>query len=485
MRVLWVDDEIQGFRSHILYLQDRGIEVLTASHPEEALALLREHPVDMVLLDYRMPGLTGEELLDRIREEFPGLKVAFLTMVEDPDVMEYVTRQHIVGYLVKPIRPSQILALLKQALPSEDPHPRRIRTYTDRLAAAPPTPRGWMERAMILARWHQEHPEDDTYALERRSQNAAFAHEVRRNYPQWLQEEDLLWIHRVFARQVVPEIQAGRRVAWLVLDGFRLDQFLDLLTHLEGGYHVDVVPSLSLLPTSTLIARNALFAGLLPIEIHRRFPGALEDNQQEPALLEDHLQRLGLDVAFRYRKWTDPTGFEEVRWSAPLEVVVVSFFDWLSHIWSRHPYFRGLDFQRFVRFLMEETRLKQAIQHALKSGYTVFLSSDHGWVEASQAVVIRAGQDVRGGLRFKWGDSLRVLRGKAIEIRDLEEWGLPRHWGGRLLLAQEDGYFVYETDPSRFRQFYAGWMFHGGVSLQEMVIPVVRIRALEPEKNLA
>ncbi|MCF6191815.1 MAG: hypothetical protein L3J76_01590, partial [Candidatus Hydrothermae bacterium] len=201
-----------------------------------------------------------------------------------------------------------------------------------------------------------------------------------------------------------------------------------------------------------------------------------------PPLQREALQRLGLDVAFRYRKWTDPTAFEEVRWSAPLEVVVVSFFDWLSHIWSRHPYFRGLDFQRFVRFLMEETRLKGAIQGALQAGYTVFLSSDHGWVEASQPVVIRAGQEVKGGLRFKWGDSLRVIRGKAIEVRDLDAWGLPRHWGGRLLMAQEDGFFVYETDPSRFRQTYAGWMFHGGVSLQEMVVPMVRIRALEEDE---
>ncbi len=470
MRILWVDDEIEGFRAHIRFLQQRGIQVVAASHPAQALEVLARERVDLVLLDYRMPGMNGEQLLSELREHHPGLPVAFITMVEDPEVMSLAGEPGVVGYVVKPFRPSQLLALVEQVRPQES---RRLQRYVRELNTLGQTPEDWLERARILAEW-SETP-DELLAHERRAQNSAFARWMERHYPDLLDSHRM--IHRALPQHVFPLLREGERVALVVMDGLRLEQFSRILQFLKTPVRVDRRLLFTLLPSATPFARNALFSGMLPRDLHARYPGALEDNTREDLLLEHLLTRENLDVAFRFRKWLRPEHFEG-DWRAPLEVVVVSFFDWLGHLWQRMPFIRDVDFRKFVEFLMQETPLGPSLDQALAAGYRVILTSDHGWVEAREPVVIRAGREVSGGLRYKVGQSLKVLRGRAIEVRELEAWGLPRIHGDRLFLAVEEGYFVYETDPRRFADTYRHWLFHGGVSLEEMVVPLICLERL-------
>lgn len=470
MRILWVDDEIEGFRAHIRFLEQRGIQVLTANHPAKALDLLAREPVDLVLLDYRMPGMNGEQLFGELRSHHPNLPVAFITMVEDPEVMSLAGEPGVVGYVVKPFRPSQLMALVEQVRPQEA---RRLRKFARELASLGQEPSDWLERARILAEW-AETP-DELFHHERRSQNSAFARWIERTYPDLL--DSSLLLHRALPEHVFPLLRKGQRVVFVVMDGLRLEQFHRILRFLKTPVRMERTLLFTLLPSATPFARNALFAGMLPRDIHRRYPGALENNQEEVQLLEHHLAREGLDLAFRFRKWLRPEHFEG-DWKAPFEVVVVSFFDWLGHLWQRMPFIRDVDFRKFVEFLMQETPLGPVLDQALEQGYTVVLTSDHGWVEAREPVVIRAGREVSGGLRYKIGQSMKVLRGKALDIRDLERWGLPRSMGDRLLLAMEEGYFVYESDPRKFADTYRHWLFHGGVSLEEMVVPLIRLERL-------
>ncbi len=470
MRILWVDDEIEGLRAHIRFLENRGIEVLTASHPDRALEVLEHEVVDLVLLDYRMPGMNGEELYKILHGQYPNLPIAFLTMVEDPEVMALAGEAGVVGYVVKPFRPSQILALVERVRPQT---PRRVRHLSRELARLGQAPEDWLERASLLAQWAQT--PDEVFHHERKAQNSAFARWMERAYPDLLDSPFLL--HRALAREVFPPLREGEKVVFMVMDGLRLEQFLGILQHVEIPYRTQRRLYFSLLPSATPFSRNALFAGLLPRDLHRLYPGILEANTREDSLLEQHLEREGLaDVVFRFRKWLRPEHFD-VDWMAPFEVVVVSFFDWLSHVWQKMPFFRDVDFRRFVEFLMKETSLRKTLEEALRQGYRVVLTSDHGWVEARQPVVIRAGRETTGGLRYKWGQSLRVLRGKVLEIRDRDfpQWGLPRIWGDRLFLAIEDGFLVYESDPRKFARTYRDWLFHGGVSLEEMVVPVIHL----------
>jgi len=470
MRILWVDDEIEGFRAHIRFLEQRGVQVFPIRQPARALEILSRERVDLVLLDYRMPGMNGEQLFTELRAHHPNLPVAFVTMVEDPEVMSLAGEPGVVGYVVKPFRPSQLLALVEQVRPQES---RRLQRYVRELNALGQDPADWLERARILSEW-AETP-DELFLHERRAQNSAFARWVERHYPEVL---DSPWIiHRALPDHVFPLLRAGERVALVVIDGLRLEQFARILRFLKTPVRVERKLFFTLLPSATPFARNALFSGILPRELQSRYPGALVDNSQEDLLLEHHLMRENLDVAFRFRKWLRPEHFER-DWKAPLEVVVVSFFDWLGHLWQRMPFVRDVDFRKFVEFLMQETPLGPSLDQALAAGYRVVLTSDHGWVEAREPVEIRAGREVSGGLRYKLGQSLKVLRGKALEVRELEEWGLPRTYGDRLLLAVEEGYFVYETDPRRFAETYRHWLFHGGISLEEMVVPLIRLERL-------
>lgn len=470
MRILWVDDEIEGLKAHIQFLRRRGFEVLTVDHPERVFKVLDHQPVDLLLLDYRMPGLNGEQLFYTIREHYPNLPVAFLTMVEDPDVMALAGEPGVVGYVVKPFRPSQILALIEQVRPQGV---RRIRHFSQEILKLGQEPEDWLQRALLLAQWAQD--PDEVYRQERKAQNSAFARWIERSYPD-LVGTSWMYYH-AFVQEVLPPLHNRERVVVMVMDGLRLEQFFGLLQFLEVPYRTQRNLYFSLLPSATPFSRNAFFGGMPPVDLHRLHPGILDKNAEEATLIEHLLARYDLgDLSFRFRKWFQPDHFEG-DWKAPLEVVVVGFFDWLGHLWQKMPFFRDVDFSRFVEFLMKETALKHTLEEALQQGYRVILTSDHGWVEARQPVVIRAGREATGGLRYKWGRSLRVLRGQVLEVRDRDfpRWGLPRLWGDRLFLAVEEGYLIYESDPRRFSHAYRSWHFHGGVSLEEMVVPVIHL----------
>ena len=121
--LLWVDDEVEQLKAHLLFLEKKGYEVVTVTNGPDAIDQCRERNFDMVLLDEQMPGLSGLETLQKIKELQPALPVVMVTKSEEENIMEQAIGQKIADYLIKPVNPNQILLALKKNI-----HRREIET---------------------------------------------------------------------------------------------------------------------------------------------------------------------------------------------------------------------------------------------------------------------------------------------------------------------------------------------------------------------
>ena len=311
--------------------------------------------------------------------------------------------------------------------------------------------------------------------------NQEFARWVARAFPEALAEEEVLFPHHLLTQEVFPLLKEGRKIAIFLFDSMRLDQLYRLLRGFPQGFRFTPRLYMALLPTATLFCRNAFFGGQLPLQIERRYPGWLADNLHEKELPAKLLTENGFkNFPYRVEKINHLKALMELQTGqAPFEIIVINFLDMVQHlrreIQALRALLRGKDSVfRMGEFLLAEAGLSEHIARLLSAGYIVFLTSDHGWVEGRDPVIVEGGGELSPGLRFKFGDSVRVRGKGAVLVTQLEQWGLPP-LSTRLALAKGYGYFIYPSAPSRFRKTYAGGIYHGGISLEEMVLPFFRV----------
>ncbi len=488
MKLLWVDDEIEGFRPHILFLEKEGIEVRAVDHPADAIKILEQESFDLILLDYRMPEMNGLELLKEVKKAAPHIPVALVTMVTDRDIIEDSIAEEVFDYIVKPVQPSQILALLKRLQLKEIKQRRLgkklIEIYRE-IESLPQDYEGWLRKGRLFSLWRIEAEEEETLESELSAQNLEFARWIERNYPSLLKEESYTMSHNVVAREVLPELNCAGKVAFFVFDNFRHDQFMRMLKELPRSLKVEQKDYMALLPTATPYARNSLFAGILPVDIERRHPGWTKDNRHEIELMLEQLREKGYSWAkLDFKKINSLNELKDIHvGNADMEVYVVNFLDLLSHLRQEIQALKELspDGEGFIRwssFVLSESNLFDKFTVLAQKGYVIFLTSDHGWVEAYNPAIIQGGGELTRGLRYKFGDSVKPQSKGVLLVRELREYGLPSLRGqGRLALATDYAYFVYPSDPHRFEKRYKGGIYHGGISLEEMVIPLIKLVA--------
>ncbi len=487
MRILWVDDEIEGFRPHIIFLEKEGIAVTAVDRPSDAIDALKKESFDLILIDYRMPEMNGLSLFKEVKKIAPNVPVALVTMVSDRDVMEESISEDVFDYILKPVQPSQILALINRLRAREI----KSKVYGKKLVDAyqkfelmEESPEGWLNFALEFARIATEFGLDETLSAELKAANLKFARWVIRNYPELLENESILMSHRVLDR-IFPALDDNRKVAYFVFDNFRLDQFLKLLRSLPSGMRIDYEPYYGLLPTATPFARNALFAGILPIDIERRHPGWTNDNRHEHVLLREYLNDSGYTWADMWLyKIRTPSELAAMQpHGKHFEAYVINFIDLLSHMRLEVEVLKdmiadGDSFRHWCEFILDEARVGEKIKSFVEQGYIVFMTSDHGWVEGKTPLIIKGGTELTQGLRYKFGDSIRVAGKEAVLIKDIEDFGIMRRKNmGRLALAIGYSYFIYSSNPSKFKKTYHGGIYHGGISLEEMIIPLIKIQA--------
>ena len=506
--VLWVDDEAELLEPHRIFLRDKGYEVEWATNADDAAELLRRRAFDLVLLDEQMPGKRGLEAFREFQELAPTVPVVMVTKSEDDATLREALGVNVKDYLVKPVNPRQVLTVITRLL--EGPKIRQqaiARKFVERFRAIelerqrPLDWRGWVDRYVELTRWDIDLAAAgemglhgslrDLYPDMRRE----FAEYMRQAYPAWLKdlEGDRPPLSIDVADEfLAPILDREKAAVFVVIDCLRLDQWLEIEPLMASMYDVETTHYFSILPTATPYARNALFSGLFPGEIAARFPdwwGEREDetlNAHEKDLMEAHFAEAKRHVPVRYYKISTASDSDDLERHlshaiAPegISAFVFNFVDLLTHGRSESAILYEvardeISLRRITRQWFERSALFALLREASRRKLTVLVTSDHGSIHCQTPATVFAKRDATANLRYKFGEDLRAERPElALMFPDEDDLRLPRRGlGGNTLLATGDSFFVYPTKLREYQSRYRGSFLHGGVTPEEVILPL-------------
>ena len=512
--ILWVDDEIDLLRSHVLFLENRGYRITSVTNGADAVTTVGHEPVDVVLLDEQMPGMGGLETLTAIKGLRPQVPVVMVTKSEEEHYMDEALGGQISDYLTKPVNPSQILLTCKRLLERTRLRSEKVsHEYLQRFGqissalTGPLSHKDWVGLYQEIVQYDLALESDEgarQILLDQyREANRAFGRFIEDNYPGWIRETRSVpqvarptLSHEVIPRWVLPHVGQGRCVLFFVIDCMRYDQWLEFEKLLYPFFHMETDFHYSILPTATPYSRNAIFSGLLPRDIARRHARAWtgsddeqSKNQHEEAFLKDLLRRKRhQDSRMRYSKLVSSTDGRAFASDVnnylqyDLSAIVVNFVDILAHSRADHHIMKELApderaYRALTRTWFEHSWLFQAFQRLSQLDCTVIVTTDHGAIRSLHATTVRGDRRTSTALRFKSGYGLKVNKKHAFHITDPRAWGLPADRQiTDYLIAREDYYFLYPTNYHHYLKLYNDSMQHGGASLEEMILPVVTMR---------
>lgn len=508
-RLLWVDDEIDMLKAHILFLQKKDYEVDTASNGPDALDLCRERNYDLILLDENMPGLSGLETLSRLKDIVPTVPVVMVTKNEEEDIMDQAIGSKIADYLIKPVNPSQILLTLKKNI-----HQREIvqevtqtgyRQEFTRLGMQMSdnlSPDEWKELYRRLVYWELElaetqSPMDDMLRMQKEEANHSFARFISRNYEHWVNHPDdrPTMSPDVMKRCVFPRLSKDRKVFMLVLDNFRYDQWRVLSQELQDDFDIDEDLYFSILPTATQYARNAIFAGLMPLQIRQMYPELWVEEEEdegknlnEEMLIRRQLERFRRREAFTYHKVNDSVAADKLlsQFNAlsqsPFNVLVINFIDILSHARTESRMVRELAgnesaYRSITLSWFRHTPIKELFSRLASLDYDIIITTDHGSIRVDQPTKVVGDRNVNTNLRYKLGRNLSYNAKEVIELRQPKLWQLPApNLSTAYVFATGARFFAYPNNYNYYVQYYRDTFQHGGVSMEEMMVPLVVLK---------
>ncbi|MCK9448155.1 MAG: PglZ domain-containing protein [Bacteroidales bacterium] len=512
--ILWADDEIDLLKPHIIFLEHKGYEVLTSTNGDEALDMIQEHPFDIIFLDENMPGLSGIETLEKIKERFPHIPVVMITKSEEESIMEEAIGSKIADYLIKPVKPNQILLTLKRNLENQKlvsekatlSYQQEFRQIGMELSNSL-SPQEWVETYKRLIRWELELEQSkdqgimQVLQMQKNEANVVFSRFIERNYVNWVNnkaEEKPVMSHTLIRDKVLPKLdQTSKPLFVILIDNLRYDQFKVIQPLLEELFRVEQDELYySILPTTTQYARNALFAGLMPSEIRRKYPQYWIDeedegtkNQFEAELLGEQLKRFGKDIRFSYHKVLNLNAGKKLAENMAnmmdnkLNVIVYNFVDMLSHARTEMELIRELaEDEAAYRSLMlswfRHSSLYDIIQFIASKKSDMIVTTDHGSVYVKEPVKILGDRSVNTNLRYKYGKSLKYNAKELFEIKDPEQIFLPRiHVSTTYVFARDSDFFAYPNNFNHYVNYYRNTFQHGGISLSEVLVPIAYLKA--------
>jgi len=514
-KILWIDDEIDLLQPYIIYLKGKGYEVATASNGEDAINTLTEAVPNIVFLDENMPGMSGLETLQEIKRLHPEVPVVMITKSEEEHIMEQAIGEKIADYLIKPVNPSQILLCLKKHVHSRDIVTEQVQqNYRQEwsdisyMIDTASTIEEWQAIERTLSKWDIELENSSMRSLiedQRTQANAAFAKWIGRNYVSWFSGEGLavsgrpLMSPNVMKHAVFPLLDKGEKVLLCVIDNFRYDQWKTIQPLVSEFYSVAHEEQYtSILPTATQYARNAIFAGLMPLQIQQMFPhlwveeGDEESkNQHEKELVQTLLDRYRRKESFNYWKINESDFCERViaqlkGVQAPLNIVVLNFIDMLSHSRTESKMMRELAndeaaYRSLTLSWFKHSPTYELLRRAAELGYTLVLTTDHGTTRVKNAVQIVADKNTNTNIRYKVGKALNTTSKNVFTIDQPKHVGLPcPNVSSSYAFCSGADFFAYPNQFNYYAQYYRNTFQHGGISLEEMIIPLV---TLEPKSR--
>ena len=509
INILWVDDEIDLLKPHILFLEKKQYTVSTCQSGTEALEIIDDTNFDIVFLDENMPGLTGLETLNELKERRPNLPVVMITKSEEEYIMEEAIGSKIADYLIKPVNPNQILLSLKKNLDhsrlvsekTTSNYQQEFRKIAMDLAMVN-TYEEWTELYQKLIYWELELEDiedigmTDILESQKNEANSQFGKFIEKNYTNWFQtgEDGPLLSHNLFKEKVVPELSDTQPTLLVVIDNLRYDQWRALEPTVNNYYKKSSeIPFYSILPTATQYARNAIFSGLMPSDMEKLYPQYWKNdtdeggkNMHEEDFLREQLKRLGLShISYSYNKITSlksgkklVENFKSLK-NNNLNVIVYNFVDMLSHSKTEMEVVKELAsndkaYRSLTKSWFKNSPLLEMIQLSQQLGFKLILTTDHGTINVSAPTKVIGDRDTSLNLRYKTGRSLTYEEKDVLAIKNPKSILLPSiTMSSSFIFAKNNLFLAYPNNFNHYVSYYRNTYQHGGVSLEEMIIPFV------------
>lgn len=516
-RILWADDEIDLLRPHIRFLEEKGFAVTAVPSGEDALGALDDDRFDVVLLDEMMPGIGGLQTLEAIKSRDATVPVILVTKSEEETLMDDALGRHITDYLIKPVNPSQVFLACKRVFDTQRlQDSQRARDYVGEMQRWQSLDvrrldwQGWQRLAVDVARWDvrldsvSEEGLKQAHGGFRRSLNIDFGRFVEARYPDWVAgaEDRPMFSVDVVERAVAPLLRDGKHVTLIIIDCMRMDQWFTLEPLIEPLFEIDRSYYCGILPTATPYARNAIFSGLFPADLHRLHPDLWQEsssdertkNRFERQLLDFQLQRLKLNLEHpaKYVKIYDNDEATNVRRQIttfrdlPLVSLVFNFLDILAHGRSESEILQELApdeaaFRAVMKAWFLHSPLFDIFRALSRQEGTIVVTTDHGAVLGRRAALVHGDRETSTNLRYKFGQNVNCDPKQAIIVKNPADYRLPDTGVTKnYILAREDYYFVYPTRFHQYERQFRGSFQHGGVSVEEMILPLMTLTPRRP-----
>jgi CheY-like chemotaxis protein len=513
-RILWADDEIDMLKSHILFLEQKGYNVVTVNNGRDAIDQVRNTHFDIVFLDENMPGVSGLQALTEIKSIDPALPVVMITKSEEEHIMEEAIGSKISDYLIKPVNPNQILLTVKKNLDEKrlvsekttSGYQQQFRELSMELSGRK-SHQEWLELYKKLTYWSLELRDSqdpgmaEIFQSQRIEANQQFSRFIRENYLSWLKDNFTAPVmsHTLFKQRIIPVLKEskGESVFVVLIDNLRFDQWKTIVNPLKEYFRLETEELFySILPTATHYARNAIFSGLMPSEMAKMYPQfwkSEEDeggkNLHEEDFLGAQLKRLGMDVKWSYNKITNIAAGKKLAESFTnllnndLNVIVYNFVDMLSHARTEMEVIKELAddepaYLSLTQSWFEHSALLDILKQVAEKNCRLIITTDHGTIRVNNPVKVVGDKNTNTNLRYKAGKNLNYNPKEVFEVKNPQDAFLPKsNVSTSFVFAMNDDFFAYPNNYNYYVNYYSHTFQHGGISMEEMMIPFAILRA--------
>lgn len=507
-KILWIDDEMDSLKSQIMFLENKGYEVESLSNGYDGIEYLKANPVDVILLDESMPGMTGLEALSQIREYNKHIPVVMVTKNEAENIMEDAIGSQITDYLIKPVNPNQILLTLKKivdkkTLVGEKTTQQYQQEFRNLFLALNSNPdyKEWCELYKKIIYWELEMEKSDSpemqeiHASQKEEANSSFCKFIEKNYLKWIKGKDApVMSHTLLSEHLFPNLQKGVSTFFVLIDNLRFDQWKTIEPVFTETFRVvkeDM--AMAILPTTTQYSRNAIFAGMLPLDIEKKFPVEWKNDDEdggknlyEEQFFREQLRKQGLsNLKFSYTKITNHDSGEQLVNNIQdllhndINIIVYNFVDMLSHARTEMEVLKELandemSYRSLTKSWFEHSPLLNALKKIAGKPVRLLVATDHGSVRVKSPSKVIGDKQTTSNIRYKHGKNLQYEGREVLAFRDPNEAGLPKpNFNSTFIFGKHDGYLCYPNNYNHYVNYFRNTFQHGGVSLEEMLIPVV------------
>ena len=504
--LLWIDDEIELLKAYIIFLEKKGYEVITATNGRDAVDLCSEHTFDLIFLDENMPGLSGLETLNLIKEINSNTPIVMVTKSEEENIMDQAIGSKIADYLIKPVNPNQIYLTIKKHLHKKDLETEVMDTsYRQNFSTIgmkineSNSLEEWKDVYRKLVYWELElsttnSDMTEVLKMQKAEANTEFAKFIKKNYMDWISNPDKrpLMSPDIFKRKVFPLLNKQEKVFLIVFDNFRYDQWRILSQELANEFIFDDELYISILPTATQYARNAIFSGLMPEQITQLFPELWVDedeeegkNLNEEPLIQTQIERYRRQDSFSYTKINNSVESERLiqqfrtLQGNDLNVIVVNFIDMLSHARTESRMVRELAsdetaYRSITASWFHHSPIRELFTLLSQTDAKVIVTTDHGAIRVCNPTKVIGDKNTNTNLRYKLGKNLNYNKKEVFEMKEPRKAMLPSpNLSTTYIFATNDDFFAYPNNYNYYVNYYRNTFQHGGISMEEMLIPLI------------